>query len=87
VLAVEVLSPSRQLHDRNTKKAHYERIGVLSYWLLDPTRDGGIEVFELDVDGRLQLMNAATGRDTITVQRPFPVEICPARLLDGLRPA
>jgi hypothetical protein len=36
LLVVETLSPSTQLHDRNTKKAHYERMGVPSYWLLDP---------------------------------------------------
>jgi Uma2 family endonuclease len=85
LLAVEALSPSTKLYDRNTKKAHYERIGVLSYWLLDPTGAGEIEVHELDSDGRLQLIAAAAGDDVITVQRPFPVEICPARLLDGLR--
>jgi Uma2 family endonuclease len=86
-LAAEVLSPSTKLHDRNTKKAHYERIGALSYWLLDPTGDGAIEVFELDTDGRLQLVLAATGEETVTVTRPFAIELCPARLLDGLRPA
>lgn len=36
LLAVEVLSRSTALHDRNTEKAHYERMGVPSYWLLDP---------------------------------------------------
>ncbi|MGH4016495.1 MAG: Uma2 family endonuclease [Pseudonocardiaceae bacterium] len=40
VLAVEALSRSTQLGDRNTKKAHYERQGVSSYWLLDPVRPG-----------------------------------------------
>jgi len=86
LLAVEALSPSTALHDRNTKKAHYERIGVLCYWLLDPTEPGSIEVHELDSDGRLQPIGTAGGDETITVQRPFPIEICPARLLDGLRP-
>ena len=31
LLAVEVLSHSTRLKDRNLKKAHYERIGVASY--------------------------------------------------------
>jgi hypothetical protein len=35
--AVEVVSASTALYDRNTKKAHYERIGVRSYWLPTPT--------------------------------------------------
>lgn len=86
LLAVEALSPSTALHDRNTKKAHYARIGVRSYWMLDPTDPGAIEVYELDVDGQLQLAHAAAGDETFTVHIPFPVEICPARLLDGLRP-
>lgn len=86
LLAAEVLSPSTKLNDRNTKKAHYERIGVQAYWLLDPTAPGGIEVWELAADGRLQLVCSATGDDSVTVLRPFPLEICPARLLDGLRP-
>jgi Uma2 family endonuclease len=86
LLAVEALSPSTKLHDRNTKKAHYERIGVLSYWLLDPTEPGSIEVLELDPDGRLQPIGTAIGNERIAVQRPIPVEVCPARLLDGLRP-
>jgi len=34
LLVVETLSRSTQLNDRNTKKAHYERLGVPSYWLL-----------------------------------------------------
>lgn len=52
VLAVETLSRSTQLNDRNTKKAHYERLGVPSYWLLDPVQPGGLEVYELDERGR-----------------------------------
>lgn len=36
VLVAEALSHSTQLNDRNTKKAHYERLGVPSYWLLNP---------------------------------------------------
>ena len=36
VLVAEVLSRSTSLVDRNLKKAHYERIGVPYYWILDP---------------------------------------------------
>ena len=36
LLAVEVLSPSTQLFDRNLKKAAYERIGAAHFWLVDP---------------------------------------------------
>jgi Uma2 family endonuclease len=86
VLAVETLSRSTQLNDRNTKKAHYERLGVPSYWLLDPVQPGGLEVYELDEQGRYQLTATVSGDEVFTARRPFPVQVCPARLLDGLRP-
>ncbi|MGH3686242.1 MAG: Uma2 family endonuclease [Pseudonocardiaceae bacterium] len=86
VLAVEVLSRSTQLNDRNTKKAHYERLGVPSCWLLNPVQPGGLEVHELDEQGRYQLIAKVTGDKVFVAHHPFPVQICPARLLDGLRP-
>ncbi len=86
LLAVEALSPSTALHDRNTKMAHYARIGVPSYWLLDPIQPGAIEVHELDEHGSYRLVAKAAGDEAIRLDRPFPVEVCPARLLDGLRP-
>jgi Uma2 family endonuclease len=86
VLAAETLSRSTQLNDRNTKKAHYERLGVPSYWLLNPVQPGGLEVHELDEQGRYQLMAKVTGDEVFVAHRPFPVQICPARLLDDLRP-
>jgi Uma2 family endonuclease len=86
VLAAEVLSHSTRLHDRNTKKAHYERIGVASYWLLDPAEPGAITVFELDGAGAYQEIGRAVGDEEFRAERPFPVTIVPARLLDGLRP-
>ena len=87
VLAAEVASPSTGLHDRNTKKAHDERLGVGSYWLLDPRAPGAIEVLELDrsgPDARYTVTGRVTGDEEITVARPFPVTMSPARLLAGL---
>lgn len=86
LLAVETLSRSTHLNDRNTKKAHYERLGVPSYWLLDPVQPGGLEIYELDEHGRYQLAAAVSGEEVYLARRPFPARICPARLLDGLRP-
>lgn len=86
ILVVEALSRSTQLGDRNTKKAHYERLGVAVYWLLDPAPPGGLEVYELDDGGRYQLTAAVRGDEVYAARRPFPMQICPARLLDGLRP-
>ena len=87
VLAVEVLSLSTGLKDRNFKKAHYERIGVQSYWILNPREPGGMDVYELDGDGKYMLSASAVGDEVLPVRRPFPVRISPARLLDRLRPA
>lgn len=86
LLAAEVLSRSTQLGDRNTKKAHYERLGVESYWLLDPIQPGALEVYELDAHGPYQLTAKVSGEQVHVASRPFPVSVCPARLLDGLRP-
>jgi len=87
VLAVEVLSSSTGLKDRNFKKAHYERIGVQSYWILDPREPGGMDVYELDGDGKYTLTASVVGDEVLPVHRPFAVRISPARLLDRLRPA
>lgn len=81
----EVLSRSTALHDRNTKKAHYERMGVQVYWLLDPSEPGALTVFEL-VNGRYEQVAHVEGDEQFAAERPFPVAIVPARLLDGLRP-
>jgi Uma2 family endonuclease len=85
LLVVETLSPSTALHDRNTKKAYYERMGVPSYWLLDPTDPGALTVFELQDGAYVQLAHVV-GDAAHTAQRPFAVTVTPARLLDGTRP-
>ena len=86
LLAVEFLSPSTRLHDRNTKKAAYERMGAASYWLVNPELPGRLTVFELDVDGRYREVADVVGDEPFTAEWPFPVTIVPARLLDGLHP-
>lgn len=85
VMVAEVASRSTRLHDRNTKQAHYERLGVGSYWLLDPEGAGVVEVLDLDEAGRFQLVAEAAGDETLTVRRPFAVTLSPAELLAGLR--
>ncbi|MGH3853652.1 MAG: Uma2 family endonuclease [Pseudonocardiaceae bacterium] len=86
VLAVEVLSASTALNDLNNKKAAYERMGTASYWVLDPEPPGGLTVFELDPKGRYTEVANVRGDEKFTAERPFPLTIIPARLLDGLRP-
>jgi Uma2 family endonuclease len=86
LLAAEVLSRSTRLKDRNLKKAHYERVGVASYWILDPTEPGTLTEFELDAQGRYQQVAHVEGDEEFVATHPFPVTVVPARLLDGLRP-
>jgi Uma2 family endonuclease len=86
LLAVEVLSRSTRLKDRNLKKAHYERIGVASYWIVDPAEPGALTAFELDDAGRYTEVAHVQGDQEFAATRPFPVTVVPARLLDGLHP-
>lgn len=79
VLAVEVLSPSTALNDLNTKKAAYERLGVQSYWVVDPI-EVRLTVFELR-DGRYTETASVTGNEVYEPRRPFPARIVPIELL------
>ncbi|MGW3959386.1 Uma2 family endonuclease [Amycolatopsis sp. NPDC005003] len=83
VLAVEVLSPSTAIHDLNTKKAVYERLGTGSYWVIDP-KEPALTVFELDKEGRYQQVAKAAGDEAVELERPFPVRIVPRELLGRL---
>ncbi len=83
VLVVEVLSPSTAIHDLNTKKAVYERLGVPSYWVIDP-EEPALTVFEVDVEGRYQQVAKAAGDESFEAERPFPVRIVPRELLGRL---
>ncbi|GAA3459195.1 Uma2 family endonuclease [Saccharothrix longispora] len=84
VLAVEVLSPSTAVHDLNTKKAVYERLGVESYWVVDPG-ELALTAFELDAGGRYEQVAEVKGDDAFDATVPFPVRVVPAGLLGPLR--
>jgi Uma2 family endonuclease len=86
VLAVEVVSPSSGLRDRSLKKLVYERIGVLSYWIVDPSRERpALTAYEL-ADGSYRELATVTGRQSWKAVRPFPVRVRPADLIAGLKP-
>ena len=86
LIVVEIQSPSTALFDLNTKKAVYERFSIESYWVVMPDVDQPeLIVFELR-DGRYRQAAHATGGKPFRAERPFPVEVVPARLVAGLLP-
>jgi len=84
LFVAEVLSPSTTLIDMNSKKAAYERMGVPSYWVIDPP-EPRLTAFELDDAGRYQQVADVKGEDAFEAGLPFPVRIVPAELLGGMR--
>lgn len=58
--------------------------GVQSYWIVVPdVRRPELTVFEL-AGGRYQESGHVVGDQRFGATRPFPVEVVPARLVDGL---
>lgn len=82
LLVVEVLSPTTQRVDAVLKREVYARMGVSSFWLLDPDA-GTLTVLELDHGGYAE--SAHAGREgSVTLQRPFPVTVVLADVLPPL---
>ncbi|MFC7621025.1 Uma2 family endonuclease [Microlunatus sp. GCM10028923] len=81
LLAVEILSPSTRHIDLGLKRSRYEAAGCPSYWVIDPAVPS-IMAWEL-TDGRYELAGEAKGEEPLRLSSPYPVEIVPARLLDG----
>jgi Uma2 family endonuclease len=70
----------------NTKKAVYERFSIESYWIVVPDADQPeVIAFELR-KRRYEQVAHVTGTKPFRQQRPFPVEVVPARLVAGLLP-
>jgi Uma2 family endonuclease len=86
LLVVEIQSPSTALFDLNTKKAVYERFSIGCYWVVIPDVDQPeLIAFELR-GGRYEQVAHVTGGRPFRAERPFPVEVVPARLVAGLLP-
>jgi Uma2 family endonuclease len=84
LLVVELRSPRTALIDLNRKKTAYQKFGVRSYWIMDPDpKNPSLTVFELQ-DGRYAQLIKVENDDVLRAERPFPVEVTPARLLTGL---
>jgi Uma2 family endonuclease len=84
LLAVEVRSPSTAVVDLTRKKDAYAAFGVQSYWIVVPdVRRPELTAFEL-ADGRYEESGHVVGDQRFGATRPFPVEVVPARLVEGL---
>lgn len=86
VLAVEVFSPNSRLVDANLKRAAYARLGVPSYWLVDPAKPS-VTVLELHRDGDYRQAAHVEGEEILALDRPFAVRFSPAELVGGGRRA
>lgn len=79
-LAVEVLSPSTRRKDQVLKFSKYADSGVASYWIVDPEVPS-LAAYDL-VDGAYLQAGRAAGAEALERDRPFPVTVRPADLLD-----
>ena len=85
LLAAEVRSPSTAVFDLNTKKAVYERFGIQSYWIVVPdVKTPELIAFELH-SGRYEQVAHVSGDQVYAAERPFRVDVVPARLVAKLR--
>lgn len=80
LLAVEVLSPSTRRFDLLLKRDRLQTAGTPSYWLVDPVAPS-VTVLELR-EGVYEQIAFGVGDDVIEVQRPFPLRLVAAELLD-----
>ncbi len=78
-LAVEVLSPSTRRFDLVLKRSRFEQARCASYWVVDPELPS-IVAWDL-VAGRYVEAGRAEGSTELSLERPYPVVVNPARLI------
>ena len=81
VLNVEILSRGSRSLDRVFKREMYATSGVDNYWIFDPQVP---EFVALAREGERYVEVARVkGDERIAIERPYPVEICPAKIAKG----
>jgi Uma2 family endonuclease len=81
VLAVEVSSENTRSLAQVFKREMYATSGVDLFWIFDPMR---AEFVAYERDGAKYVEAARVlGDERRTVGRPYPVEICPAEIIQG----
>ena len=87
LLAAEIRPPGAALIDLDRRKAAYHAFGVRAYWVIVPdTRWPELTIFE-PAGGQYERVARAVGGEVFRARQPFRVEVIPARLAAGLRPA
>lgn len=79
LLIVEVLSPSNRSYDLLYKRDLYERLGVPTYWIVDPV---GPSLTALRLNGDAYETEFEGGGEFST-DRPFPVRLDVAKLAEA----
>ncbi|WP_127499823.1 Uma2 family endonuclease [Actinoplanes solisilvae] len=76
VLAAEIVSSSTTGIDRVSKPTFYAQAGIQFFWLIETIDGLSVSVFELDpVDKHYEQIGIFTSDDTISLDRPWPIEI------------
>jgi Uma2 family endonuclease len=78
ILAVEVVSDSTRSLDAVFKRSMYATSGIELFWLFDPSALQ-FTAHARDGDEYVQVA-AASGNERITVDEPYPVDICPIEI-------
>ncbi|MCA1824624.1 MAG: Uma2 family endonuclease [Mycobacteriales bacterium] len=85
LLVIEILSPSTRRVDELLKRDAYARIGVPSYWLVDPDEPVTLTVLELESPGQYVERARVRADQPCEVVQPYPLRIVPSTLLADLR--
>ena len=80
LLVVEVLSPATRPRDLGAKRRLYAALGVPTYWLVDVDVPS-VLVLRRGGDGEYVEVEEVVGQDRLTVDDPYPLDICPADLV------
>ncbi|MFG2072489.1 Uma2 family endonuclease [Nonomuraea maritima] len=80
LLAVEVVSPSTQVHDRATKKAAYAAAGIPLHWRVELDEGPALYIYRLDGESypEPEVHKAGTA---VTLVEPYRVGLDPASLV------
>ena len=75
LLVAEVVSPSSHFRDMQAKAKLFAKAGVGSYWVVDPTFEGGVVLTEFRIGDDGWYETVASTNQVFTTDVPYPVTI------------